>query len=209
MSDSTTAVEMPKLEPLKVHCTDSRCESNLHCFSPNRRTKNWQKTYQGQCQSCGENLVDWDRVKRRDISDVAGTFSELSHEYIRHVFFHAPFDEKSKQEALALGLTRLKSNVRPLLEKKIAPAKIFRDGTQTTKGDSAIHYAQHATATCCRKCLEYWHGIERNRDLTKEELDYCEALVLAYLDRRAPELMSEDETSAGSIATDLPLLKAS
>jgi len=181
---------MPKLEPLQVHCSDSRCEANLHCFSPNRRKKNWQKEYKGQCRACGKNLVDWNKVRRRDLSDVAGTFAELAHEWIRHVFFHAEFDDKAKKQARELGLPGLKSNVRPLLEKKIAPKKIFRDGTQTKKEGSAIHYAQHATATCCRKCLHYWHGIERNRELTKEELDYCEGLICAYLDLRADELLS-------------------
>jgi len=180
MREVVASTGMPKLEPLQVHCSDSRCSANLHCFGPNRRIKNWQRTYEGQCQECGEKLVDWDRVRRRDISDVGGTFSQLAHEWIRHVFFHAPFDEKSKVQCRQLGLDGLKSRVRPLLKRKIAPAKIFRDGTQTKKEGSAIHYAQHATATCCRKCLEYWHGIERNRDLSTEELDYCEGLICAW-----------------------------
>lgn len=180
---------MPKLEPLNVHCSESRCEANLHCFSPNRRKKDWQKTYDGRCQSCGKQLVDWKKVKKRDLLGAKGTFDELAHEWIRHVFFHAEFDAKSKEQARELGLDRLKAKVRPLLEKKIGPKKIFRDGTQTKKEGSAIHYAQHATATCCRKCMEYWHGIERNRELTKDELDYCEGLIFAYLDSRSVELL--------------------
>jgi hypothetical protein len=191
MTNDSSSAQMPKLEPLKVHCSDSRCESNLHCFSPNRRKKDWQTTYNGQCQACGKQLVDWKKVKRRNLSDVEGTFRELAREWIRHVFFHAPFDEKSKAQAHELGFNQLKSMVRPLLEKKVAPEKIFRDGTQTKKEGSAIHYAQHATATCCRKCLEYWHGIDRNRDLTKVELDYCEGLVIAYLESRKIELLDE------------------
>lgn len=190
---------MPKLEPLQVHCSDSRCEANLHCFSPNRRKRNWQKNYEGQCQACGEKLVDWHRIRRRDVSDVAGTFRELSHEWIRHVFFHAEFDQRAKQEARELGLDGLKSKVRPLLEKKIGPEKIFRDGTQTKKEGSAILYAQHATATCCRKCLEYWHGIERNRELATEEMDYCVALVISYLDLRADELLGSPPSESRSV----------
>jgi hypothetical protein len=191
MTETDSSTGMPKLEPLRVHCSDNRCEANLHCFSPNRRQRNWQKDYEGQCQACGAKLVDWNKVMRRNLSDVAGTFCELAHEWIRHVFFHAEFDEKSREQARELGLGGLKSRVRPLLEKKIGPEKIFRDGTQTKKEGSAIHYAQHATATCCRKCLEYWHGIERNRELTKEELDYCEGLVCAYLDLRSDELFAD------------------
>lgn len=202
MIDNSSSAQMPKLEPLKVHCSDSRCEANLHCFSPNRRKKDWQKTYKGQCQACGKQLVDWNKVRKRSLSDVEGTFRELAHEWVRHVFFHAPFDEASKAQARSLGLDQLKAMVRPLLEKKVAPNKIFRDGTQTKKEGSAIHYAQHATATCCRKCLEYWHGIDRNHDLTEEELDYCEGLVIAYLESRRIELLDEESRANG------PKLKA-
>lgn len=186
------ASDMPKLEPLQVHCSDSRCESNLHCFGPNRRKKNWRQTYEGQCQACGKKLIDWNKVRKRDLSDVAGTFGELTREWIRHVFFHAAFDAKALRQAKELGMDGLRSRVRPLLERKIGPGKIFRDGTQTKKEGSAICYAQHATATCCRKCLEYWHGIERNRELTEGELDYCEGLVCSYLDLRAHELFVEE-----------------
>ncbi len=190
MDDVQAFDELPEFEPLKVHCTDTKCDDDLHCFAPNRRKKDWKKTYEGGCQACGKKLVDWGKVKARDLSDVKTTFWQLEHELIRHVFFHAPFDEASYKEAKALGPAGLRAKVRPYLAKKIGPEKIFRDGTQTKKEGSAIHYAQHATATCCRKCLEYWHGIERGRELTEGELDYCEGLVLAYIDKRADELFS-------------------
>lgn len=192
---SELAFEMPKLEPLKVHCKDARCEAGFHCFSPNKRKKDWQKSYEGQCNCCGENPVNWAKMKRRDLSDVDAIFGELSHEWIRHTFFDAPFDEASKKQAKKLGLQELKARVRELLEKKIGPAKIFRDGIQTKKEGSAIFYAQHATATCCRKCLEYWYGIAANRELTKDELDFCEGLVFAYLDKRSEELLEESSSN--------------
>jgi len=192
MSDAGQFSAMPVFEPLKVHCSDSYCEAGLHCFSPNRRKRGWEKNYAGECQTCGKQLVDWTRVRARNLTNVKGTFEELGREYIRHVFFHARFDEQSKAEARQLGLAALKGRVRILLEKKIGKAKIFRDGTQTKKEGSALFYAQHATATCCRKCLEYWHGIERGRELTPEELTYCEGLVIAYLEARWEELLADD-----------------
>lgn len=190
--DSAQIEELPVFEPLKVHCTDTKCEAGLHCFSPNRRKRGWEKTYEGQCQGCGVNLVNWDRVRARNLGDVAATFDELQHEYIRHGFFHTPFDQWAKDEARQLGMDGLKGRVRPLLGRKIGPEKIFRDGTQTKKEGSALFYAQHATATCCRKCLEYWHGIKRGKQLSEQELDYCEGLVLAYLDLREIELFEPD-----------------
>ncbi len=36
------------------------------------------------------------------------------------------------------------------------------DGRQTPREGNTIFYAQHATASCCRTCIEYWHGIPKN-----------------------------------------------
>ena len=35
-----------------------------------------------------------------------------------------------------------------------------------------VFVAEHATATCCRGCLAKWHGIEKGRVLSAEEIDY-------------------------------------
>jgi len=83
---------------------------------------------------------------------------------------------------------KLRDAVRDRLRTSIGRAEPFRDGTQTPEDGNSIFYAQHATATCCRTCLEYWHGIPKGRKLTDEELDYCAELVDLYLDERLPDL---------------------
>lgn len=65
------------------------------------------------------------------------------------------------------------------------------DAAQTPFGGNAIYYAQHATATCCRTCLDDWHDIPRGRSLTAEEFDYCTTPVNLFLDRKLPELIDE------------------
>ena len=187
---------LPKLEPLKVRCTDARCDVGLHCFAPNRRKKGWRESFKGACQSCGTELVDWARVRERNLADVAATFAELERELIRHVFFHADFDAKSLEQAHKLGWGGLRAAARAHLARKIGAATIFRDGIQTPKKDSALNFAQHATATCCRKCLHYWHGIQAGHELTVEELAYCEGLVLTYLDWRREDLFPAPKADA-------------
>jgi hypothetical protein len=83
--------------------------------------------------------------------------------------------------------------MRSRLEKYLAPAAPPRDGRQTPLQGNAIYYAQHATACCCRKCLEYWHAIPQGRPLTDKELEYCVALIELYLKERLPELKDEPE----------------
>lgn len=112
--------------PLNVKCNDSDCNTGRHAFSPDKKKRGWAKSYEGQCRDCGVKLVDWDRTKARDLRDVEGVFRELQHELIRHVFFHAEFDEKSKAQAAKLGRDGLRAKVRPYLEKKIGRAESLR-----------------------------------------------------------------------------------
>jgi hypothetical protein len=180
--------ELPKLEPLKVRCTDTKCDEGLHCFRPNFRKPKWRKEYDGACNECGAKLHQWDPDKRRSVDDIPAIFVDLRSEFIRHEFFHRSFDQDALKDAMLRGPAGLRARVRGALKSGIGGAKPWRDGNQTPMVGSAINYARHATATCCRKCLEYWYNIPRGKSLTETELDFCEALVTKYLDERAGEL---------------------
>jgi len=65
------------------------------------------------------------------------------------------------------------------VERRLAPAYPVRDGKQTPMRGHPVFVAQHATATCCRGCLEKWHGLPRGRPLSEAEQLY----VVDVLDR--------------------------
>ena len=67
------------------------------------------------------------------------------------------------------------------------------DGRQTPREGSRnpICYAQHALAACCRKCMEYWHGIRQGRSLTDTEINYFVELMMAYISERIPDLLDK------------------
>ena len=44
-----------------------------------------------------------------------------------------------------------------------------------------VFIAQHATATCCRKCIQKWHGIEKGRALNDAEVQYILALIMGWI----------------------------
>lgn len=44
--------------------------------------------------------------------------------------------------------------------------------------------AQHATATCCRGCLEKWHGIPQGVTLDERQKDYIVQAIALWLVRR-------------------------
>ncbi len=44
-----------------------------------------------------------------------------------------------------------------------------------------VFIAQHATATCCRGCLEKWHAIPYGRALSEPEQDYIVQVIHRWL----------------------------
>jgi Domain of unknown function (DUF4186) len=183
-------VEFKKPEPLKIKCTASDCDHDLHCF---KSTRKMAEADRGRCRACGADLVDWQRLSRREISDAKYTFRALKHEMIRNHFFLETIDDKAVAHARRKGRIKLGEAVRHRLERYLAPEAPVRDGFQTPFAGNAIYYAQHATACCCRTCLEYWHSIPKGRALTERELEYCEALINLFLRQRLPKLKDEPE----------------
>ena len=183
-------LEFQKPPQLNIKCTSADCENDLHCF---KQLKKMTEEERGKCRYCGADIVDWDRLHVRDFGDVQYTFAALKNEMIRHYFFHRELDERAVRHAQRKGRIQLKVAARSRLTKYLASAQLARDGRQTPFEGNAIYYAQHATATCCRTCLQYWHDIPKGRELTTEEQEYCAALVHCFLDDRLPEL------------TDLPI----
>lgn len=64
---------------------------------------------------------------------------------------------------------------------RIAPALPTRDGRQTPWRGHPVFVAQHATATCCRGCIERWHGVPRGRALRRDEVARLVALLMVWL----------------------------
>jgi Domain of unknown function (DUF4186) len=177
--------EFQKPPPLDIKCTSTDCDNDLHCF---KQLKKMTPDQRGKCRVCGADLVDWKRLHGRDKNDAAHTFAALQHELIRHHFFHRPVDDKALRHARRKGRIALGQAARDRLGKNLAVAEPPRDGRQTPLEGNMIYYAQHATATCCRTCLEYWHDIPKGRPLTREEFDYCATLVDLFLEEKLPDL---------------------
>ena len=180
-----------ELKPLKITCTSTNCQNNLHCFKATQQMK--QKNEQGRCRECGAGLVDWKRVHKRNLSDVSHTFDSLKKEFFRHHYWHIDIDLRATNHARRKGLICLKEAAEHRIRKYVGPAEPYRDGRQTPFKGNSIYYAQHATACCCRKCLEYWHNIPLGRDLTEKEITYFTELVMLYINEKLPTLTIEGE----------------
>jgi hypothetical protein len=102
-----TAFQKPP--PLDIKCTSVDCDNDLHCFKQLRKMTPDQR---GRCRACGADLVDWDRLHRRDESDARHTFEALQRELIRHHFFHKPVDDMAMRHAQRKGRILLKQGKR-------------------------------------------------------------------------------------------------
>lgn len=185
------------LPPLKLTCTSSRCKTGLHCFLQKKKLISpslWEESpggRGGRCRSCGTDLVEWKRVYQRDLADIAYTFAALKKELIRHHFWHVELDQKAINHALRKGRGALRLAAEKRLRQSVGSAKPYRDGYQTPKEGNTLFYAQHATATCCRRCIEEWHGIPPGIPLSDEQIAYFTELLMLFVNERVPLL--EDE----------------
>ncbi|WP_231971849.1 DUF4186 family protein [Nostoc sp. NIES-3756] len=152
----------------------------------------------GQCRECGVELVDWKRVYKRNLIDATYTFQCLKTELFRHHMWHVEISQKAINHARRKGKIGLRVAAKKEIYKSVGLAEPrYIDGLQTPRDDSekatAIHYAQHATACCCRKCIEYWHNIPVGHELTETELEYFTNLVILYIEERLSYLTENGE----------------
>ena len=81
------------------------------------------------------------------------------------------------------GLDKIREHAYDFITTRLAPKDIINDGHQTPMKGHPVFIAQHATATCCRNCLYKWHKIDKNRELTKDEIDYIVNLIMKWISR--------------------------
>jgi hypothetical protein len=171
---------------------DNDCVRGLHKYFKSPATNDRR---QPVCSRCGNDSIDWERLHKRDINDIEYTIAQLKTDRWNHDWWFKDFDAKAVQHALGKGLSGIDYAVRPMIAKSVGRVypwngklQPYRDGGQTPYEGNIIFYGQHATATCCRKCIKEWHGIPEGRELTQEEMDYLAELLLVYIRVRFPEM---------------------
>jgi len=113
----------------------------------------------------------------------------------RHPFrakFHLRGRDRVTAESSSPSTMRL--HARDLIAKRLAPAEPYKDGRQTPYRGHPVFVAQHATATCCRTCLERWHQIPRGRELSRDERGYVMGVICGWIER---EVAAGGQTGSG------------
>ena len=81
------------------------------------------------------------------------------------------------------GMDKVRKHACDFIRKRLAQADIPNDGKQTPMRGHPVFVAQHATATCCRGCLEKWHHIPKGRELTENEQEYIVNVIMEWISR--------------------------
>ncbi len=97
--------------------------------------------------------------------------------------FRSSFKLKSKdiEYINKVGLDKIKSHAYDFVSKRLKDVSKVNDGKQTPTHGHPVFIAQHATATCCRGCLEKWHKIDKNKILDDKDIDYIVSVIMMWI----------------------------
>ena len=180
--------ELPDLKKVKISCTAKDCDNDLHLFRPKRG--GWKELKDdASCQGC-DATVDMTVTRARDLAHPEAIFAELGREFVRYVYLNRPIDARARRLIRRDGIAGLRGKVRGRIETAIGGEPNAFDGRQTPLEGNVLHYAQHATATCCRRCAWYWYGIPLDGKMAEDSIAFCAGLLQAYLDRREGEILA-------------------
>ncbi len=88
--------------------------------------------------------------------------------------------QKDRDYIATKGLETIQDHAYEFINSRVTPAFPKNDGKQTPMRGHPVFIAQHATATCCRKCIQKWHRIEKGRALNETEVDFVVKLIMEW-----------------------------
>lgn len=108
-------------------------------------------------------------------------------EKLEHSKFRSSFHlTKKEQEYLAeKGMDTMRRHAEDFVRQKLAPAEPVNDGKQTPMHGHPVFKAMHATACCCRGCLNKWYRVPLGRELNESEQQRIVNLLMAWIERQS------------------------
>lgn len=98
--------------------------------------------------------------------------------------------EQDREYVNSKGMDIIRLHACDFILKKLAPSFISNDGKQTPMRGHPVFIAQHATACCCRGCLNKWYRIPKNVELTPVQQEKIVNLIMAWIDRQMNKELS-------------------
>lgn len=93
--------------------------------------------------------------------------------------FH--LSDREKVYIAEKGMETIRSHARDFVSKRMSAENPENGGKQTPMKGHPVFIAQHATACCCRGCLEKWHHIPAGKVLNQEEQSYIVDVLMEWI----------------------------
>ena len=81
------------------------------------------------------------------------------------------------------GIDKIRNHAYDFVTKRLADTSNVTDGKQTPMKGHPVFIAQHATGTCCRRCLEKWHHISKNKNMTDYDIKYVVDIIMSWIEK--------------------------
>ena len=90
---------------------------------------------------------------------------------------------KDREYISKKGLAAIEKDAAYFIETRLAPAHPKNDGKQTPMRGHPVFVAQHATACCCRGCLQKWYKVPKNKKLSLVQQQKIVNLLMAWIEK--------------------------
>ena len=107
-------------------------------------------------------------------------FAKLARSKFRSCFRLSAADRKYIADK---GMATIRSHAADFIRMRLAPANPPNDGRQTPMRGHPVFKAQHATATCCRGCLEKWWKIPKGTEIPPERQSRIVDFLMTWIER--------------------------
>lgn len=113
---------------------------------------------------------------------------------LRRSRFRSSFHLKEKDKAYVRekGMDTIRKHAQDFVRQKLAPAHPLHDGKQTPMHGHPVFIAQHATACCCRGCLNKWYRVPEGVPLTQQQQEKIVNLIMAWIEKEMKEGSTSD-----------------
>lgn len=82
------------------------------------------------------------------------------------------------------GMETVRRHAAEFVKERLSPAYPKNDGKQTPMKGHPVFVAQHATACCCRGCLNKWYGVKMGQPLSERQQQKIVNLLIAWIQKQ-------------------------
>ncbi len=82
------------------------------------------------------------------------------------------------------GMETIESHARDFVRQKLSPAEPVNDGKQTPMSGHPVFKAMHATACCCRGCLNKWYKVPMHTQLNEIQQEKIVHLLMGWIEKQ-------------------------